>query len=98
MPVTVPDDAPIVATVGGVPDQVLDAITTASLNVIVAPGQTTLGPVIGAGLGTTVTTIPFVFVHPDPSVAVTEYVVVTEGVAITVWQVVQLNPVLGVHK
>jgi len=97
MPVTVPDEAPIEAIVGGVPDHVLDDMDTASLSIILWPGHTVFGPVIGAGFGTIVTTMPFVFVHPDPSVAVTEYVVVTEGVAITFWQVVQLSPVLGVQ-
>jgi len=99
LPVTVPEVAPIVAILGlGEPDQVLDAIITASLSVILVPGHTWRGPVIGAGVGTTVTTMPFTFVQPAPSVAVTEYVVVTDGVAVTVPQVVQLRPVDGVHE
>jgi len=99
LPVTIPELAPIVAIVGlGEPDQVLDVIITASLSVMLVPGHTVLGPVIGAGVGTTVTTMFLTFVQPAPSLAVTVYVVVTVGVAVTVPQVVQLRPVIGAHE
>jgi len=99
LPVTVPEVAPIVAILGlGEPDHVLEGTTTASLSVMLVPGHTVPGPVMIAGVGTTDTTMPLTFVHPAPSVAVIEYVVVTEGVTVTVPHVLQLTPVAGVHE
>jgi len=98
IPVTVPDDAPIEATVDGPPLHTLDGAETASVSVTDVPGQTVAGPPIGAGIGNTVTTIPFTFVQPAPSVAVTEYVVVTDGLTVIDAHVAQANPAEGVHE
>jgi hypothetical protein len=54
IPVTIPDDEPIVAT------DVLPLVHTpppASVRVMVAPGHTTPGPDIGLGIGFTVSTV-----------------------------------------
>ena len=61
MPVTIPVDEPMVATVVAAFDHV-PAI--ASLNVIVKPRQTFVGPVMAAGEASTVTVLDAVVPHP----------------------------------
>ena len=55
------------------------------------------GETVTTGIGFTVTVTCAVAVHPFAS-AVTVYVVVEVGVAVTLAPVVALNPVAGLHK
>ena len=66
VPVTIPDVAPIVATVIGRLLQVPPPL--ASLRLVIPPLQITLMPVIAAGIGLTVTTCVIKLLQPEPLV------------------------------
>jgi hypothetical protein len=96
-PVTVPVMVLTVAT--AVADEVHTPPEVVLVNVVVEPTHALVVPPIEARTGKafTVTVAWSVFTHPFESVPVTVYVVVVDGLAVTLAVFVALNPVDGLH-